>query len=194
MKRLGLHPQATSRNLRISLANGSSLSTQEQVVKIDFELWGFPTYQEFRVLKMAKFQGILGMDWLHKNNAVIHCTQGILSFTDPQGIQALVSKKAGYAPLRVVKIAKLVKGLRKGLHIYVVKLNKLEGKLQEGEPKWLTQYDDVFPKELTNLPPSWELVHEIDLLPKTQPIARASYKMSLSKALELKHQLNQLLE
>ena len=59
---------------------------------------------------MGKFQGILGMDWLHKNNAVIHCTQGTLSFTDPQGSQALVLGRVGYAPLRVVKIAKLVKG------------------------------------------------------------------------------------
>ena len=55
IKRMWLHPQATGRNLRISLAYGSSLSTREQVVKIDFELGGFPTNQEFRVLKMGKF-------------------------------------------------------------------------------------------------------------------------------------------
>ena len=61
------------------------------------------------------------MDWLHKNNAVIHCAQGTLSFIDPQGSQALVSGRVGYAPLRVVKIVKLVKGLRKGLPIYTVK-------------------------------------------------------------------------
>ena len=54
IRRLGIHPQATGRNLRISLANGSSLSTPEQVVKINFELGGFPTYQEFRVLKMGE--------------------------------------------------------------------------------------------------------------------------------------------
>ena len=130
------------------------------------------------------------MDWLHKNNAIIHCTQGTPSFTDPQGSQALVSGRARYAPLRVVKIAKLVKELRKGLPIYAVKLNKLEGEPKEWDPEWLTEYNDVFPEDLIDLRPPQELVHEIDLLPRTQPIARASYKMFLFKALELKHQLN----
>ena len=44
------------------------------------------------------------------------------------------------------------------------------------------------------MPPERDLVHEIELIPGAQPIARAPYKMLLSKALELKNQLNQLLE
>ena len=130
------------------------------------------------------------MDWLHKNNAVIHCAQGTLSFIDSQENQALVSGRAGYAPLRIVKISKLVRGLRKGLPVYAVKLNKPEGKPKEGEPKWLIEYDDVFPEKLTHLPPPQELVHEIELLPRAQPISRSSYKMSLFESLELKQQLN----
>ena len=66
---------------------------------------------------------------------------------------SLVSGRVGYAPLRIVKISKLVKGLRKGLPIYAVKLNRPESKPKGGEPKWLTEYDDVFPEELTDLPP-----------------------------------------
>ena len=131
--RLDLHPQATGRNLKISLENGSNLTTLEQVIKLDFDLGGFSTYQEFRVLKLGKFQGILGMDWLHKNNAVIHCAQETLSFIDSQESQVLVSRRVGYAPLRVVKIAKLVKGLKNGLPIYTVKLNKPKGEPKEGE-------------------------------------------------------------
>ena len=97
-------------------------------------------------------------------------------------------------PLKVVKANKLVSGLRKGLPIYILKLNKLE-KVEEGqEPSWLREYQDVFPKELTNLPPKGELDHEIELIPGAQPIAQSPYKMSPSEALELKNQLNQLLE
>ena len=62
------------------------------------------------------------------------------------------------------------------------------------KPEWLDEYQDVFPKELPNLPPDQELVHEIELIPRAQPIARAPYKMSPSEALELKNHLNQLLE
>ena len=44
------------------------------------------------------------------------------------------------------------------------------------------------------MPPERELVHEIELILGAQPIARTPYKMSPSEALELKNQLNQLLE
>ena len=47
---------------------------------------------------------------------------------------------------------------------------------------------------MTNLPPKRGLVHEIELILGVQPIARAPYKMSPSEALELKNQLNQLIE
>ena len=47
---------------------------------------------------------------------------------------------------------------------------------------------------MTNLPPERELVHEIELIPRAQPIACTPYKMLPSKALELKNQLNQILE
>ena len=90
------------------------------------------------------------------------------------------------------KSSKIVKGLRKGLPIYILKLNKPE-KLEEGENSdWLGEYQDVFPEELTSLPPERELVHEIELIPGAQPVARAPYKMSPSEALELKNWLTQL--
>ena len=74
------------------------------------------------------------MDWLYKNNAVIHCAHGTLSFVGSQENQASVSGRVKNAPLRVVKVARLIKGLRKGLPIYVVELNRPESGSKEGEP------------------------------------------------------------
>ena len=75
-----------------------------------------------------------------------------------------------------------------------MKLNKPDQTEEKSDPEWLGEYQDVFLYELTNLPPSRGLVHEIDLTLGTQPIARSPYKMSSLEALELKNQLNQLLE
>ena len=47
---------------------------------------------------------------------------------------------------------------------------------------------------MTSLPPKREFVHKIELILGAQPIAKTPYKMSPSKALELKNQLNQLLK
>ena len=100
----------------------------------------------------------------------------------------------GKNPLKVVKAKRLVNGFKKGLPIYILKINKPRKKDENQGPDWLKEYQDIFPEELTELPPKRELVHEIELIPGAQPIARAPYKMSLSEALELKNQLNQLLE
>ncbi|MCO5604180.1 hypothetical protein L7F22_058341 [Adiantum nelumboides] len=92
-----------------------------------------------------------------------------------------------------------MKGLRKGLSLYVLKLNKPEKESKEKEtedkkPEWLSEFLYVFLEELMDLPPTRGLVHDIMLVPGAQPIARSLYKMSIFEALELKDQLTQLLE
>ena len=87
----------------------------------------------------------------------------------------------------MVKAKRLVNGFRKGLPIYILKINKPGKEDEDQGPDWLKEYQDTFPEELTELPPERELVHEIELIPGAQPIARAPYKMSPSEALELKN-------
>ena len=80
IKRLHLTPKPTSHKLRVSLANGSNILTEEQTVEIPFQLSENPTSHQFRVLKLGKFQGILGMDWLGQNDSDINCKRGLVSF------------------------------------------------------------------------------------------------------------------
>ncbi|MCO5559751.1 hypothetical protein L7F22_013353 [Adiantum nelumboides] len=148
---------------------------------------------------MEKFQGILGMDWLSKNKANIHYSQGTVSFYSSSGEQVYIHGRRENTPLRVVKAKQLMKGLRKGLPLYVLKLNKPEKEskdkeTKDKEPEWLSEFSYVFSEELTDLPPTRGLVHNIMLVLGAQPIAKLPYKMSLSEALELKNQFTQLLE
>ena len=66
------------------------------------------------------------MDWLDQNQAGIYYSQGIVSFTSSQGDKVEVKGRSGKNPLWVVKPSKLIKGLKKGLSIYVLKLNNPE--------------------------------------------------------------------
>ncbi|MCO5556632.1 hypothetical protein L7F22_010183 [Adiantum nelumboides] len=196
VKHLHLEPRSTGKKLQVSLASGSIVSCEEQIVELLFQLEGHSTSQSLRVLKMEKFQGILGMDWLSKNKADIHCSQGTVSFYSLNKEQVYIHGRRGNAPLRVVKAKQLIKGLRKGLSLYVLKLNKPEKESKEKEtedkePEWLSEFLDVFLEELTDLPPTRGLVHDITLVPGAQPIAKSPYKMSLFEALELKNQLTQ---
>ena len=65
------------------------------------------------------------------------------------------------SPLKIVKAKRIVSGFRKGLPIYILKINKPEREEEGQDPEWLKEYQDIFPEELTTLPPERDLVHEI---------------------------------
>ncbi|MCI32734.1 RNA-directed DNA polymerase (Reverse transcriptase), partial [Trifolium medium] len=53
---------------------------------------------------------------------------------------------------------------------------------------------DVFPGDVSDVPPEREVEFTIDLVPGTSPISMAPYRMSASELKELKKQLEELLE
>jgi hypothetical protein len=56
------------------------------------------------------------------------------------------------------------------------------------------EFPDVFPEELTELPPDRDVEFVIELMPGARPIAKRSYQMSSEGLDELKKQLKKLLE
>ena len=129
-----MSPQSIRRMLNASLANITSILTDELVLRFSFNLDGNPTAQKFRILKIGKFQGILGMDWLGQNQAGIYCNQGTVSFVSSQGEKVEIQGISRRNPIWVVKPNKLIKGLKKGLPIYVLKLNKPKPLEERDEP------------------------------------------------------------
>ncbi|GAU44151.1 hypothetical protein TSUD_399730, partial [Trifolium subterraneum] len=71
---------------------------------------------------------------------------------------------------------------------------KLEsGAKLEGIPV-VREFSDVFPEDISDLPPEREVEFGINLVPGTSPISMAPYRMSASELNELKKQLEELLE
>jgi hypothetical protein len=56
------------------------------------------------------------------------------------------------------------------------------------------EFPDVFPEELTELPPDRDVEFVIKLMPGAGPVAKSSYRMSSDELDELKKQLKKLLE
>jgi hypothetical protein len=54
------------------------------------------------------------------------------------------------------------------------------------------EYLDVFPEELSGIPPNREIEFVIDLAPGTTPISKRPYRMAAIELAELKKQLNEL--
>ena len=78
--------------------------------------------------------------------------------------------------------------------VYAVKLNPTNSEEKSPRPNWLKDYEDIFPEELSKLPPYREVDHAIELLLGAQQIAKRPYKMSIPEAIELKEQLTQLID
>jgi hypothetical protein len=55
-------------------------------------------------------------------------------------------------------------------------------------------FSDVFPEELPGMPPDTKVEFVIDLLPRTAPISKWTYRMSVEELKELKKHLTELQE
>ena len=89
---------------------------------------------------MGKFQGIFGMDWLSKNQAKINCQKETVLFISSIEHKVTIQGRLGKNPLKVVKSNKLVKGLQKGLPIFILKINKSKPEEESLDPPWLEEF------------------------------------------------------
>jgi hypothetical protein len=58
----------------------------------------------------------------------------------------------------------------------------------------VSEYLDVFPADITSLPPEREIEFSIDLIPGAEPVSVAPYRMSPLELKELKSQLEELIQ
>lgn len=193
IRKLNLATQLDTK-LLVELATGKKTHSSSSVKNLNFSLGNHPTRASFRVLPLGIYDGILGMDWLTLNDATVECKSRKLTFTSLLGGRVVTLGTRGDPKLHLVTATKLLKGHHKKQMIYAVKLNPIDKPPSSNEPEWLSEYADVFPEELTQLPPYREVDHAIELVPGAQPVAKRPYKMSLPEAIELKEQLTQLLD
>ncbi|GJW37540.1 putative reverse transcriptase domain-containing protein [Tanacetum coccineum] len=80
-------------------------------------------------------------------------------------------------------------------HEKVVKIPLLDGKAKEKEQKEIQSvrdFPEVFPDDLSGLPPVREIEFRIELIPEATPVAKSSYRLAPSELEELLGQLKEL--
>ena len=90
----------------------------------------------------------------------------------------------------------LNKFCRKGFHLYaahIVEAAKNETTRLE-DFQVLQEFRDFFPDEISGLPPKRDIDFTIELVPGATPMSKTPYIMSAPEMLELKMQLQELLE
>jgi hypothetical protein len=72
-------------------------------------------------------------------------------------------------------------------------VNQLEEKSLE-HIRIVCEYPEVFPEELPGMSPDRDIEFSIELLPRTTPISKRAYRMDVKDLIELKKQIEELLE
>ncbi|GJZ57091.1 putative reverse transcriptase domain-containing protein [Tanacetum coccineum] len=120
-------------------------------------------------MSMGSFDVIISMNWLSKYSAVIDCAKKIVRI--PSGSEILIVRGDGCS-----------EGHR--THLNVISCTKDVSIVQD--------FPEVFPEDLSGLPPTRKVEFQMDLVPGAAPVARAPYRLAPSEIKELSEQLKEL--
>jgi hypothetical protein len=121
---------------------------------------------------------ILGMNWLDKYQAVISCDKRTIKLVSPLGEEV---------------VTELVPPEPKKGSCYQMAIKNSEADPSESI-RVVSEFLDVFPKDLPGMPPERNVEFAIELLPGTAPIFKRAYRISGPELVELKKQIDELSE
>nr|GFB83001.1 putative reverse transcriptase domain-containing protein [Tanacetum cinerariifolium] len=151
-------------------------------------------------IEKGSFDVIISMDWLSRYQAIIVFADKIVRI--PWGRETLIfhgdgSNQEHETQLSIISCAKTQKYMLKGCQVFLahVTTKEAEGKSEkkrlENVPI-IRDFPEVFPEDFPGLPPTRQVVFQIDLIPSATPVARAPYRLAPSEMKEFSEKLKEL--
>ncbi|GJS26139.1 reverse transcriptase domain-containing protein [Tanacetum coccineum] len=170
---LNVRPSIVNPGYVIEVADGKKVEVNRIIRDCKLELGGSLFSINLIPLGHGSFDVIVGMDWLSQHKAVIVCHEKVVEIPVGDGRILRVHGE------RAVGITKALKSAK------------------EDEPKLsdisvVREFKDVFPEDLSGLPPQRQVEFRIDLVPGATPIAKSPYRLAPSEMQELSGQLQEL--
>ena len=166
------------------------------VEKCPLVMNGLITYVDLNVLPLGSYDILIGMDWLESHRVNIYCYNKNFECTDEEGNPIIMKGILKVILVRQVSAMQLKKFCRKGCQLYAAHILEPTGdetpRLEDYQV--LQEFRDVFLDEIPGLPPKRDIDFTIELVPRAAPVSKTPYKMSTPEMLELKMQLQELLE
>ncbi|GJV06724.1 putative nucleotidyltransferase, ribonuclease H [Tanacetum coccineum] len=170
---LNVKPSIVNPGYVIEVADGKKVEVDRIIRDCKLELGGSLFSINLIPLGHGSFDVIVGMDWLSQHKAVIVCHEKVVEIPVEDGRILRVHGE------RAVGITKALKSAK------------------EDEPKLsdisvVREFEDVFPEDLSGLPPQRQVEFRIDLVPGVTPVAKSPYRLAPSEMQELSGQLQEL--
>nr|GEW87952.1 putative reverse transcriptase domain-containing protein [Tanacetum cinerariifolium] len=169
----------------VELADGRVVSTNTILRGCALNLVNHLFEINLMPIELGTFDVIIGMDWLILHDSVIVC--GKKEVHVPFKKRTLVVKGDDcVSRLKVVSCMKVKKYVDRGSYLFVAQVieKELAERRLEDVPA-ICKFLDVFPEDLTRLPPPRQVEYEIELVLGATPVARAPYRLAPSELKEL---------
>jgi hypothetical protein len=157
---------------------GGDMPARQLCPKVNLKIRAVDFVANLIVLELKGIDDILGMNWLSKCKVLIDCAKKSVKMTTPK------EKEMEFIAEPVVT----AKGVAN-----CAKVNQLDAS-QGLEVPVVNKFPDVFPEELSGMPPDRDIEFVIELKPGTAPIYKTPYRMATPELAELKEHVKELLE
>jgi hypothetical protein len=152
---------------------GGKVASNQVALSVPLEIGSKTFPANLVTMNLEGVDVILVMNWMSQQKVVLDISERMVEINSP-----IVGSSILYLP---------PKG-HKGSCVYAAITTQLEDILV------VCEYMDVFPDDLPGLPPDREVDFIIELQPGTAPISKRSYRMPPKEPVELKKQLQELLD
>ncbi|GJR42430.1 putative reverse transcriptase domain-containing protein, partial [Tanacetum coccineum] len=166
---LGLEPSDLGFRYEIEITSGQLVEIDKVIKGCKLEIEGHVFDIDLIPFRHGSFDVIIGMDWLSNYKAKIICHEKVVRIPLPDG---KVLRVVGERPDEKVRF---LMGVKKQEEIVVVR-----------------DFPEVFPDELSGLPPIREIEFRIELIPGATPVAKSPYRLAPYELEELSGQLKEL--
>ncbi|GKB92556.1 putative reverse transcriptase domain-containing protein [Tanacetum coccineum] len=197
---IAITPTALDHYYDVELADGRIIGLNTILRGCTLNILNHPFNIDLMPVELGSFDAIIGMDWLVKYQAIIVCAEKIVRI--PWGNETLIvhgdgSNRGHEARLHIISYSKTQEYMLKGCPVFLAHIttkeveDKSEKKRLEDVPI-VQDFPEVFPEDLSGIPPTRQVEFQIDLVPSVAPVARAPYRLAPFEMKELSEQLKEL--
>ncbi|GKE32535.1 putative reverse transcriptase domain-containing protein, partial [Tanacetum coccineum] len=167
---IDISPTALNTSYEVELADGNVVSTNTVLRGCTLALYNYCFKIDLLPTQLGSFDVIIGMDWLSYHRAIIDCYEKIVRIPLPNGE---IFEVQGERPEKDHGSLTCIKADEKKLD----------------DIRFVRDFHEVFPDDLSGLPPVREIEFCIDLIPGASPVVKSPYRLAPSEMLELSNQL-----
>ena len=171
----------------VSVPNGDTMISKRIVPgsRLVIQNKDFPV--DLIVLGIHDFDIVLGMDWLSKHRATLDCYKKevrLVRLEEPCVIFRGIRREIAPSLINAMTASKMLRKGCQGYLAFVVDRRQERTRLED--IPIVKEFPDVFPDDISGLPPDREVEFTIDLITGTEPISIPPYRMSPAELRELK--------